>query len=594
MKKIYILVVLLLASIACEDPFDLTRKDIISEDIVFEDEGLANAFLADLYSNAQFQIITGQSNFNMNLINSFGGEARNFAPWQAPFGQVIGPVFNEQGAGALNYWPYAHIRETNEFITRLPGSSSLGEDFIAVRVAEARFIRAHAYFEMVKRYGGIPLVTEALPIDASEEELFVSRNSEKEIYDFIGSEMDEIVDILPSVADQDGRATRWAALALKSRAMLYAASIAQFGSVQLDGLLGIPSGEANTYYQRSLDASREIITNGPFSLYRKQSDPVQNFTDLFTDENGNPEVIFAEKWDALAGKGHDWDLTAHPDGFGFSWNSNYPVYLETLELFDFMDGTSGKVDRSMYDDTTPIDPNWFFGQRDPRMRASISHPGMSWRGKTVHYHRSTDYTDPADGLRKRSASATFIIPGSDDWPGAGPRRNINAATTSLQIRKRLDENLPATGVNLSSTDFYVFRLGEIMLNYVEAAFYLGDPNGDMANILNNEIRDRAGMPALSGAEITEDKIRQERRVELAFEAHSFWDLRRWRIAVQELDGVVRHRMHFRYDYDDGTYTIAIADGDRGRVRSHQERNYYYALGLARLADNPKLIENPGY
>ena len=74
-----------------------------------------------------------------------------------------------------------------------------------------------------------------------------------------------------------------------------------------------------------------------------------------------------------------------------------------------------------------------------------------------------------------------------------------------------------------------------MLNYVEAAFYLGDPNGDMASILNDQIRERAGMPALSPAEITEDKIRQERQVELAFEEHVFWDLRRWRIAVEELD-----------------------------------------------------------
>jgi hypothetical protein len=157
----------------------------------------------------------------------------------------------------------------------------------------------------------------------------------------------------------------------------------------------------------------------------------------------------------------------------------------------------------------------------------------------------------------------------------------------------LDESLPATGGGLSSTDFYVFRLGEIYLNYVEAAFYLGNPNGDMASRMN-DLRDRAGMPALTSVEITQDKIRQERRVELAFESHVFWDLRRWRIAVAELDGVKRKRMHFRYDYDANTYTIATADGDKGRVRSHPERNYYYALGLNRIADNPNLIENPGY
>jgi hypothetical protein len=594
-KYINIIVAAFILLVSCQDPFELTRQDIISDALVFEDQNLVDAFLNDLYSRAQFETLGGQSNYNQNMINAFGGEARNFAPWQGPFGQVIGPVFNEQGAGALDYWPYVPIREMNDFIHRLSESTTLDEDFVAIRSSEARFIRAFSYFEMVKRYGGVPLVTEALPITATEAELFVLRNSEKEIYDFIGSEMDAIEDILPSIPDAQGRATKWAALALKSRAMLYAASVAQFGTPQLSGLLGFSSGEANSYYTQSLAASNEILTDGPFSLYRQNADPVQNFTDLFTDENNNSEVIFAEHWDATAGKGHSWDLLAHPDGFGFSWNSNFPVYLETLELFDFTDGSSGKVDRAMYDDATPIDPDWFFGQRDPRMRASISHPGMSWRGKKVHYHRSTDYTDPADGMTKRSTSRSFIIPGSDGWPGAGPNRNAAAGNnaTGLQIRKRLDESLPATGTGLSSTDFYVFRLGEIYLNYVEAAFYLGNPNGDMQAKMN-DLRDRAGMPALTSAEITEDKIRQERRVELTFESHAFWDLRRWRIAVAELDGVQRNRMHFRYDYDANRYTIATAHGDKGRLRSHPERNYYYALGLNRIADNPKLIENPGY
>ncbi|WP_235299519.1 RagB/SusD family nutrient uptake outer membrane protein [Portibacter marinus] len=593
MNKIYIIVFCLALVQACTDPFELTRNDIIQEDLVFEDENLSNAFLADLYSDALFQYTSGQSNFNMNLINAMGGESRNFAPWQAPFGQVIGPIFNETGAGVISYWPYDHIRQCNIFIEKL-GESSLDPEFVEVRVAEAKFIRAHAYFEMVKRYGGVPIVTEALPIDATQDQLFVSRNSEKEVYDFIGSEMDAIAAVLPGIADDDGRVTKWAALAMKSRAMLYAASVAQFGNVQLDGLLGFPASEAQSYYQKSLAASKEVLDDGPFTLYRKQEDKVQNFTDLFIDEAGNPEVILAEKWDAVAGKGHDWDLTAHPDGYGFSWNSNYPVYLEKLELFDFMDGSSGKVDRALYDDATPVDPEWFFGQRDPRMRASISYPGMIWRGQTAFYHRSTDYTDPTDGEVKRSTDNSFIIPGSDGWRGAGPRRNINAAVTSLQIRKRLDENLPATGTNLSSTDFHIFRLAEIMLNYIEAAYYLGDPNGDMATYLNDEIRDRAGMPAIPKGEITEDRIRQERQVELAFEQHVFWDLRRWRIAVEELDNKEKTRMHFRYNYDTKMYTIETAPGDRGNVRSHTERNYYYALGLGIISDNPNLIENPGY
>ena len=590
-KYIKLLLVLLIFAISgCQNPFELEPNTIISEDLVFEDEALANAYLAELYADAKIVEEGGNSGLNINLINAFGGESRNFAPWQGPFGQVIGPVFNENGAGILAYWPYNHIRQINVFLDRLPQSISLDRNFIDVRIAEARFLRAFAYFEMAKRYGGVPIVTQALSIDAPESELFVSRNSEKDVYDFIGSEMDAIVTTLPEVADLDGRINKWTALSLKSRAMLYAASIAQFGSQQLDGLLGFPSSDANNYYQQSLAASRSIIQDGPYSLYRKNADPVQNYADLFIDENSNPEVIWAEKFDSESGKGHSWDLFAHPDGFGFGWNSNFPTYVEKLELFDFVDGSSGKVDQALYDGNTPIDPDWFFGQRDPRMRASIGYPGRPLRGSRIYYHRSTSYTD-ASGVVQKNTSPTFIIPGSDGWPGSGAPRNRNAAVTSLQVLKRLDENLPATGTNLSNTDFYEFRLGEIMLNYVEAAFYLGDPNGDMAAIMNDEIRDRAGMPAI---EITEERIRQERQVELCFEDHVFWDYRRWRIAVQELDGVERHRFHWDYNYDTGMYTAVIAPGDRGRIRTHPERNYYYALGLNRIADNPNLVENPGY
>ena len=170
----------------------------------------------------------------------------------------------------------------------------LNKNFIDTRVSEARFIRAHAYFEMVKRFGGVPLVTDVIPVQGTSDQLYRPRNSEKEIYDFIKNEMDEISALLPSIPEADGRITKWTALALKSRAMLYAASVANFGSQQLNGLLGFPISDASSYYQASLDASNQIIQSGAFSLYKKSDDPVKNFGDLFIDENNNSEVIFVE------------------------------------------------------------------------------------------------------------------------------------------------------------------------------------------------------------------------------------------------------------------------------------------------------------
>ena len=572
-NKLISLIFILLTG--CYDPFDLTRNDIISDEMVFDNPTLADAFLFDLYDRAQFHIKSGNGNLNMGLISSFGGESRNYGvSWQTPYTQVLDVDYNENGliGKVLDYYDYSLIRECNQMITKLPQSENLSQSFIDTRVSEARFIRSHAYFEMVKRFGGVPLVTEVIPVQGTYDEIYKERNSEKEIYDFISNEMDEISNLLPSQSGDEGRITKWVALSLKSRAMLYAASVANFGNQQLNGLLGFPSEEAQLYYKKSLDASREIIQSGIFALYNEKSDPVENFNNLFIDENGNTEIIFSEKYDYEAGKSHQWDALAQPAGFGFNWSSNYPVYLETLEQFDFIDGKSGKMDRSIFDDSTPIDPNIFFEQRDPRMRASIFYPGSSFKGGTVFFHRSM----------------TGIKSG---WPKNGPSKLTGSLATGLLIRKRTNPSTP--DASRSSTDYIVYRLGEIYLNYVESAYYLGDPNGDMVNVMN-EIRKRAGMPSLSNIDITENKIRQERRCELAFEDHVFWDLRRWRIAVEELDNVRRHRLHYRYNANNNTYTMEMADGDVGGIRLHPERNYYYALGLNRLADNPKLIENPGY
>ena len=573
-NKIFITSIIIFLT-GCYDPFDLTRNDIISDDVVFDNPNLADAFLFDLYDRAQFHIKSGNGNLNMGLISSYGGESRNYGvSWQIPYTQVVDVDYNENGlqGKVLDYYDYGLIRECNQMITKLPQSKNLTQYFIDSRVSEARFIRAHAYFEMVKRFGGIPLITDVVPIQGNYDEIYRERNSEKEIYDFISSEMDEISELLPAFAIEEGRITKWTALALKSRAMLYAASVANFGSEQLNGLLGFPSNEASKYYLESLNASREIIQSGVFSLYRKFSDPVENFGNLFIDEVGNSEIIFSEKYDYESGKSHQWDALAQPAGFGFNWSSNYPVYLETLEQFDFIDGSSGKVDRDMYDDNTPIDPSWYFEMRDPRMKASIFYPGSSFKDGRVFFHRS-------------------MRGNLEGWPQNGLSKLTGSMATGLLIRKRTNPDTP--DATRSSTDYIIFRYGETLLNYIEAAYYLNDPNGDMASIMN-EIRDRAGMPSLIKSEITEDKIRQERRCELAFEDHTFWDLRRWRIAVEELDNVRRHRLHYRFDANNETYTIEMADGDLGGVRLHPERNYYYALGLSRLADNPKLIENPGY
>ena len=592
MKKILI-AFFLTSIIGCSRELDIQPLDMIAETAVFKDKNLIEANLISLYNRTKFQELGNQENFNMGLLAGPGGECRPFGDWQDPYIASI-KIYDNTGSGLLDYWAYTAIRQINEFIQGV-SASTFEDAYKKQKISEARFLRGFIYFQMVKRFGGVPIITKVQSLTDPESELFPARNKEAEVYDFIGKEMDEIATLLPaSYSNNDyGRPTRFAAYALKSRAMLYAGSIAQFGKVELDGIVGIPAGEANRYFTAAMDASKMIMDNPAFTLYNKVSaDPVKNFTQLFTDENNNPEILFAVRWDAKLNKGHSWDALCTPAGFTSGWNSNFNVFLELVDLFDYQDGRSGVIDRNRLNNNVRWDIDSLFGLRDPRFRASTFYPECIWQGKKVFFHSSTIYRN-ASGQRVTNTSETFLIPNSvsaqfpDGFYAKAPNRNTQK--TGIHLRKRCDEALtPAVSLQ-SSTDFIVFRLGEILLNYAEAAFYLNRHAEGLTAL--NQVRQRAKMPVRTA--LTEANIRQERQVELAFEEHRYWDLRRWRIAEQVLHGRRFQGLNYVYDFDVKKYIITLKNAE-GAARVFQPRHYYLPLGINRIADNPSLVENPGY
>lgn len=323
---------------ACIDPLDKEPLGIISESAVFTDEALAQSYLNDMYDRIPWwqQFRTGTGNGWENdaaMIGCMAGECNTKGPWQQSYAAAL-HIYDETGADHMDYWPYVNIRKANFFMEEVSASSSLSDEFKTRTIAEARFLRAYMYFEMVKRFGGVPILTETIGQDASEDELFLPRNTEKEVYDFVISELNELADIFPESYDISGygRPTKFTALGFVSRAALYAASIAKFGEVQINGIVGIPAGDADSYYQKSIQASEAIINSGMFSLYNKDADPAQNFQNLFTDDNENPEVIFVERYDIELNKIHFWDAIATSQGFNANgWNSNFHSYLELME-----------------------------------------------------------------------------------------------------------------------------------------------------------------------------------------------------------------------------------------------------------------------
>ncbi len=584
MKRfIYAMILLALISIGmtgCDSILDIEPTNRISEEAVKNDPVLVDAYLNRVYRFTRFQSGKREgSNYagsnterNEAYLGVLAGELNVFAAWQDPFKGAV-KIIDENGAHAdLEYWPYTNIRSANEVLQILK-EATFEEDLIRQKSAEARWLRAFIYFDLVKRYGGIPLITEPQSVDQSIEELQVPRNSEKEVYDFIASEMDELVNILPESYSDDefGRPTKWAAYALKSRAMLYAGSIAKYGVVQLDGLLGIPSGEAGDYYRKAYDAAMQVINNSQHVLYRENPDPVANYGEIFTKDR-NSEVIFAEVFDLNLMKVHSWNSVSIPDAFAAYAASNHRLYLESFEKYEYRDGSSGKLDWSKLDGKVKFDLDDLVLNKDPRFLATAYYPEMPWQGGKVYFHTKTIGT----------------IPAGSDWPAEARQRD--RIGTGFLVRKRVNEAIKLPILGEDETDWIVFRTGEMYLNAAEAAFETGDT--DEAERLINVIRDRAGMPAKNA--LTLEDVRNERFVELFNEEHRYWDLRRWRIAVDELNGKGFHGVDWVYNIDEDKYTLKLKDGDFKQIRTFAERNYYLPIRLSRLAENPNLVENPGY
>lgn len=597
-KTINIFLIVLMVVTSCkEDVLDKVPLGIISDNVVWKDPALVDAYLTECY--AEIYIFSNEVSQDNNWSNYDRGDG-----WAGPLyvndvsdecksgwipdGYVYKLGYLRIGGGLLEWWEnsYKVIRKLNEFIQRVP-SSPLSEDVKKERTAEARFLRAFNYFAMVKRYGGIPLITEAQDLNIPNDSLYPKRAKEQAVYDFVLLEIDAISNDLPNTSNDLGRPTKYAALALKCRAALYAGSIAQFGTVLLDGVVGIDASTATAYYQQAYDAAKLIINSGNYSLYDKYpNDKVMNFRNLFLDKN-NTEAIFVKKHDnsnAMGNGGNGWGYdffqTPLPNGWS-SGNQNAP-YLEMAEEFEHIDGSSGKLDRNtIQQGLWTTDQLW--ANKDPRFFATIYTQNAPWKGTLLDYHKGI--LKP-DGTIQDGGSYNGIL--------ANGTQNVNS--TGFGVMKYLDEshdNLIGSNGDwaTSSQDWIVFRYGEVLLNYAEAAFNLGKPSDALDAV--NQIRARAGVAPLSS--IDGDNIRHERKVELAFEGQRYWDLRRWRIAVTVLS---KNSSGLRYvlDYATGKYKLMVVDNIDGIVTppAFYPQNYYLPITLARTGNNPNLVENPGY
>jgi len=588
-----VLIPCLLVFFSACNVLDKEPLDVIPETIVWNDEKLVDAYLTGAYLNttvlhneADDVHNSGKPFFSIFYVNNVSDESKstsNFSGNAYQF-KVNGLKIN---GGLLEYWerPYKVIRTLNEIIENLP-SSTVSETFKTQKIAEARFLRAFNYFYMVKRYGGLPLILKVQQDTDPQEALYPKRNTEQEVYDFIIAEGKAILDDLPEIDDTNwGRPSRYAALALISRAALYAGSIAAHGEVDLGGTIGIERGQATRYYEASLEASSQIIDGGQFRLYNDNPDKTANFRELFLTKR-NTEVIFAVQHDGsdkdYAGAGWAYDYFQCPFPNGWANGIHDAPYLEFAEAFEYIDGRPGTID---FDDLQGqlITTGELWAGKDPRFLATVYTQDTKWQGRNLDFY---------NGIRQEDG--TVLTTGS--YKGVLANGDQKVTQTGFGVLKYLDEkkdngNSSTAGIFGSTQDFIVFRYAEILLNYAEAAYALG--RDDDALDALNQVRKRAGISQLTS--LTLARIQNERRVELAFEGHRYWDLRRWRIAEDYLS---RNQSGIRYilDYTTRKFLVEKRLNLDGAVNPpiFEEQHYYFPITLARTANNPNLVENPGY
>jgi starch-binding outer membrane protein, SusD/RagB family len=602
MKRINILFLsgVLLFSSCEKDILNKKPLDRISDNIVWTDLNAIESNLAGSYSmmsvfenetpDKYIGIRPGvswttEAQVGVTLINNITDESTwGFYPQWSAF-RTSGITIN---GGLLEWWENAYIiiRQLNDFIEKVP-NSPIEDSKRKSLVAEARFLRAYNYFSMVRRYGGVPLILKAQKLDDSKESLYPKRNSEKELYDFVINEMDEIYNDLPPKAIS-GRTSKYAALTLKSRAALYAGSIAEYGTIQLNGLLGIPASTAQAYYQKSFDASKIIIEEGVNGLYNVNADKVKNFRDVFMVKE-NKEAIFVvahNNKDMISAGGNGWyyDFMQAPmPNAWYNGNQNMPYLTFIASTFEKIDGTApdlstARLKSKLWDKTE------LWQGMEPRFFATIYTNGTTWKGSPIDWHKA---------LKVNGNYLTDPNGAYQGVPYVGLQGQKSGPSTGFGVLKYLDEAKNNMVYDFaSSQDWIVFRFAEVLLNHAEAAFKL-NKTGDALKAIN-DIRERAGVQARQTIDFS--LIQKERKIELAYEGHRYWDVRRWRIATTELTS--RHTgLRYILDYATGKLELDVlsnVDGGENVRPVFESYNYYLPITNKRTQQNPSLVENPGY
>ena len=570
LNKLFIGAFSVLALAACNDKMEYHEYNIYDKDYITKNFSNVGGFMTDIYNTVDYDF----GNYSGGAMQASATDESMYSK----MGNAIEDFYNgawSPSNAKSSIWSsmYSGIKVCNHVLEQMQGLTFdelvLNKDYNQQMHRyenykyEARFMRAYFYFALVLQYGGVPLVTTEITADEANS---LSRNTADEVFKFI---IDECTDIQGKIiadysnlgdyalgTEESGRADRLAVLALKARAALYWASPLFNASGDKERY-----HNAATYTKELLDAAEA-----------RGKGLTANYADLWSASSFNTpaimkEILFGRRYYSSASGDNLVETNNYPVGIEGGSGGNCPTQ-NLVDAYDMLStGLSINEAGSGYDETNP------YADRDPRLAATVAVNGDQWPTYSGAAKLET-FQGGINGEPLTGATPT----------GYYLKKLCNGAI-SLASNSKLKE---------SRHTWLTFRMGEFYLNYAEALYkYLGDADATSvefpmsAREAANKTRQRAGMPDLATTGDFWTRLCNERFVELAFEGHRFWDVRRWKEADKYFNSITEMKLTKN---DDGTITYTRQNVSR----QWNDKMYLFPISQTERMKNPNLQQNTGW
>ncbi|RFS21428.1 RagB/SusD family nutrient uptake outer membrane protein [Chitinophaga silvatica] len=607
--------------------------DIVPDNVPTLDHAFANRLEAEKYLFTCYSYLPSEGDPDRNPAFSAGDEAWTYWPMKEDF-FYLDPYNiargNQNSANPLlNYWDgfdgkslWQGIRTCNIFLENLDKVIDLQPYEKDRWIAEAKFLKAYFHWYLFRMYGPIPIVDKNLPITATPEEVRVFRQPVDSVVNYISALLDEAAagenSGLPlriaSATSELGRITKVAALAIKARVLVTAASPLFNGNNDFAGMknkngqLLFNSKYDATKWERAKDACKKAIDlahAAGLKLYTFNPSIIE--VDHATQVEMNIRNSVCEKWNSEL----IWGLTTDaaptywlqtfacpqldPNAFNINLKGKLAPPMKIAEMFYTKHGV-------------PIDEdkNWDYANRFKLRNVTALDTGMQEGYKTVGLHFEREprfYADIAfDGSTWFMKNGDYNIQSKLEQY-SGKKQSRLFSITGYFTKKIVSWNLVFTKTSLQTESYPwpVMRLSDLYLLYAEA---LNESNssGEALTYLN-QIRERAGLESVQTSWSTYSKnptkytnviglrdiIRQERCIELAFEGSRFWDLRRWKTATQVLNTPIYGWDILQSTYENYNRRVFVYN-----MQFVGPRDYFWPIKEDNLQINPNLVQNPGW